>query len=149
MRRKVEVDLLRKIAGIRQLQLAAAEAAMVRANLALSEKNEVLRAKETEREAIEQNWKDALSAPFLPLEIMPLWAEAVVRRDGMVRHAANVADNAALVRDLCVAEWRIAEQRGNVADDMALRARNEHLRKLEEDALLDSADRHLQHWRKV
>lgn len=149
MRRNLEVGLLKKIAGIRQLQHAAAKAEFARANFALSEKTETLKLQKIEEKTVEQHWQDAVSGPSLRLEITPIWADAVTRQGALTQRAAGAVESAATARDRSVTALYMAERRSDAAAEQVRYAWTEHLRKLEEDAVQDAADRHLQHGAKL
>jgi hypothetical protein len=148
MRRKMKVSLLQEIADIRALQRAASEGEAARASSALVEKSQALERSESERAVDEARWKDLVRAQNLDLEILSLWTGIVVQRDGAVRHAVGDLETARSARDRSLSDLHDAEQRSDVADDMARRALREHLRDAGKDALQDAADHHLQRRRK-
>ena len=144
MRQRTKIDLLRKVSDVRRLQRAAAEADLARADRTLREKAEALHLRETERDAVEVSWKDAVCAPVLRLETMALWTDAVAQQDRQVQHATTAVDSSVAARNRSVAGLHIAERCSKVASGIAQRARKEHRQKLDEDAQQDAADRHLQ-----
>jgi len=145
MRAKTEAALLKKIAGIRRLQRAAAEAEAARAVAALSEKAQALKLRQDEEKAIEEHWQSSVSGPSVRLETMPIWAEAVARQNTLTRNAAAARDSASYAKDRGAAALYQAERQSDAAAEQARLAWSEHLRKLEDDAVQDAADRHLQH----
>jgi hypothetical protein len=144
MRRRMKIDLLRKVSDIRRLQRVVAEADMAQADRTLREKVEALNVSQTERDTVEESWKDAVCAPLLRLETMALWTDAVVRLDRQVQHATTAVDSSAAARNLSVERFHAAETCSKVASGNAERARKEHRQKLDEEAQQDAADRHLQ-----
>jgi hypothetical protein len=144
MRRKMKVSQLRKIADIRALQRAASEGEAARANLALVERSQALERTKRERAADEEQWRDMVCGSNFNLGVIPLWTRIVMRRDVAVRQAADEAETAKSIRDRSLSRLHAAEQRSDVAENMARRALREHLRKIEKDALQAAADQHLQ-----
>jgi len=145
MRGRPEAALLKKIAGIRQLQRAAAEAEAARAVAALSEKEQALKLRQGEEKTIEEHWQDSVSGPSVRLETMPIWAEAVARQNTLTQNAVAAMDSASHAKDRSAAALYQAERRSDAAADQARLAWSDHLRKLEDDAVQDAADRHLQY----
>jgi hypothetical protein len=144
MRQKVKIDLLRKVSDIRRLQRVVAEAELAGADRTLREKVEALNLSETERNTVEESWKDVVCGPLLRLETMALWTDAVARQDRQVQHATTAVDSSVAARNRSVAGLHIAERCSKVASGIARRARKEHRQKLDENAQQDAADRHLQ-----
>lgn len=145
MRRKQQTVLFKKIADIRQLQRVAAEAELARAVCALSQETQALKVRQDEEGKLEEHWKDAVLGSSLRLETMPIWAHAVARQSALTQHATAAVDNASLERDRSAAALCLAERHSDVAGKQAQQAWNDHLRELEEGAVQDAADRHLQY----
>ena len=145
MRKNSEVELLKKISGIRQLQHTAAKAELARTRIALSEKEKALKLRQIEEETAEKHWRDAVSGASLRLETVPIWAASIVRQGVLTRQAVSAVEDATTTRDRSVTALYMAESRSEVATEQARSAYAERQRKLEEDAVHDAADRHLQH----
>jgi hypothetical protein len=146
MRRKNDAALLKRIAGIRDLQRSAAEAQAARAGAALREKQGVRDACELQRQAAQDGWAASLSAPPLQMETAALWSAVLLREDRGVRRAATDVDAATADLERRTAGWHAATNRRDAAQDMADAAMKDKIRHREEIALQDASDRHVQRW---
>ena len=148
MRSKRERDALRKVAGIRALKCAAAEATASQAQALLMKETETLEQRKAELGKTEEHWQDAVGQGALRLDIAPLWGQTVRRDDARLHQASVVVDKAATAHDAAKKTLGVADQTAKMADRLAKRAANFYRQDLEEAALNDATDRHLQHGRK-
>lgn len=148
MRKKMQRDALRKIAEIRSLQLVAAETLAEQAQGVLLKESGELERREAELGKIEEDWRDMVSRPVLVLETMTFWGQAVQQQDAQHAHARKAVDRATADHKWAVKAFYLAKQNARAADEKAKAAAGSYLRSLDEAALHEMADRHLQHGRK-
>jgi len=149
MRSRQERDALRKVAEIRALKLAAAEAQSAQAKARLSQESEQLERRKSELEDTQEHWQQSVSSQALRLEIAPLWGQTVQKMDTQFQQARGQVDRATSAQDAALKALGVADQTAKLADRLARRAAGSYRRDLEEAALNDAADRHLQHGRKL
>ena len=143
MRRKDEVSRLRAITEIRELQRVAAEMETARAAAILREKNEAKTDAERERQSSEEHWLDAVQAPAIRLDLMPLWSARVMRQGESVQRSSADAEAASAELKRRAGNWHAAVARRDAADTLACEAAKDEQRRREEAALQESADRHI------
>jgi hypothetical protein len=148
MRKKAQRDMFRKIAELRQLQLASAEALAERAQSALRREREALDRRQSELGEMEAYWHDAVSRPVLMLEIIPYWRLAVQRQGAQLANARTTVNCADLDSRSAIEALHLAKQNTKTADESARTAAGRYLRSLEEGAVHEMADRYLQQGRK-
>jgi hypothetical protein len=148
MRSRRERDALRKVAEIRALKCAAAEAAASQAQALHRKETEALELRKAELEKTQEHWRESVGQGALRLDIAPLWGQTVRQEDARFHQAGVVAERAASAHDVARKALGAADQTSKLADRLAKRAANFYRRDLEEAALNDATDRHLQHGRK-
>jgi hypothetical protein len=142
MRRRDEVSLLRAITEIRDLQRAAAEMEAARAAAALREKNDVKSEAERACQSSEERWLNAVQAPAIRLDVMPLWSAHVIREGESARRASSDAEAASAELKRRATDWHAAVARRDAAGALACEAAKDEQRRREEAALQEAADRH-------
>lgn len=146
MRRKRDAEMLRQIAGIRDLQHIAAEAKAARAASALRNKDKVRSESEHQRQFAEESWLGSLSAPPLRMEMSNLWSAELLRQEQVVLRATSDFQAAANELERRTAGWHAAATRRDAAQVMVRKAMKDRIRRREEVALQDASDRHAQRW---
>jgi hypothetical protein len=144
MRLKQQIEQLRKIVAIRQLQCDAAETLAARAASLVSERDELLQRASRQRAEAEQHWQDVSSQGAIVLELMHAWKAQVQREDGQVRCAEDVVAAARVAHQRSVQDFLATRQKSDVAESVAGQTAREHRLHLEERDLQDASDRHLQ-----
>lgn len=146
MRRSANEALLQQVANIRALQCLAAEARASRAAAELEEKNAVHCESERRRSDIEERWSASLVATVIQTEMLPLLSATYVAEEESVRAAAGDVERAEARLEERTVAWRTASMHRDNAQQLAREARKERMRRREEAAVQDAADRHAQHW---
>ncbi len=144
MARKNEISLLKRIAAIRDLQRAGAQAQAGRAAAALREKQSLHGDRERRRQSIEDGWAASLSTPPVQMETAALWSAALLQEDVGVRRASREVDTAAAELQRRTTGWHEATNRRDAAQDMARQAVKDCRHHREEAALQEAADRFAQ-----
>jgi hypothetical protein len=146
MARRLDLDFLRKVAEIRDLQQMSARTTAMAAAVALQEKQDLLRDGRSKQATVEGKWQDFMTAPRLQMEVMPFWSAKLKREAAQVCAAMQSVETAQVTsRDKSVA-WHAAQLRSDKARELLQLHLKVHLRHRDEVALQEMEDRHLQRW---
>jgi hypothetical protein len=141
---RTDLNQLRQIAIIRDLQSVAAKADALRAAAVRREADARLEDTQRERDAVEQHWQATLSAPSLDIQTLGWWSSALQRQDGVVQHAAREARNAGQELERRAENFHAATLRSDMARDVVRDFIADAATRRDEAAMQQASDRHLQ-----
>jgi hypothetical protein len=144
MRRRNEPAELTRIAAIRELQRASAEAKAAAAASVLRETERVQSASTRARAVAEEGWRQSLETDSFRVEATALWSAALMREEQGVIRATVAVERAQSDVTARATDWNAATLRRDAADDMARDAVRAAARAREDDAVQDASDRHAQ-----
>lgn len=142
MRLERKAAQLKELATVRALQRLQAEAAAMRAAVALEERNTALHAAERQCDDDLQAWQKTVSADSVRPEVAGLWSRVLVRDELGLRNAKSNVTAAEAERDHRSAAYHAATMRRDVMNGLARKARDAYARSKDEQVLQDVLDAH-------
>jgi hypothetical protein len=141
VRKRIDLGQLEEIARLRAVQADVAAAKAARAVVSARAADAARQGEAEHLVSAEQGWQGSLASTGLATGVAALWAAELLGRQGAVRAAeAVLAEAQARVR-LEREAWAASARRLDASRSTARDARGELLRRREEAALAEAADR--------
>jgi hypothetical protein len=144
MTHREDVARMRDIVEVRTLQRRAAEMQALQAQADLRQADQTRVTHLDHIETQQQGWAQSLDARRLDLNLMRAWSAAIGTAHAELRGLDVARDEAEAVRAHAGLAWNAAIARADVAEELALAARQRARRRRDEAALAEMADRLIQ-----
>jgi hypothetical protein len=95
---------------------------------------------------LENEWRQSMASAGLATGIASLWAAAVLHQETVVRDAERAVDEANIKSQAATESWRTSLLKHDLACDLLRDADRAVMRRRQEVALTDAADRYAAGW---